>query len=107
MQPYSFSTIDGEPDFHELYSKVICEVATKWLTIGLELQLSTRELNEIDADNTRVAQKCYEVFQQWRRRETRPFTWGTVIHVLKSPAVGEPALAERLREYLCTTTIYP
>ena len=72
----------------------------------MELGLPLSDLNAIDADYAQVADKCYHVFQIWSRRQTQPYTWGTVIRVLQSPAVGESALAERMREYLCTAPRY-
>ena len=98
--------LDGEPNFRELNSHVICDVPTKWRQIGVELCLPLTALNEIDADYARVADKCHQVFLKWSLQQTRSYTWGTVIRVLESPTVGEQALAERLRNFLCTSSRY-
>ena len=98
--------LDGEPDFVELSSQVICNVSTKWRQLGVELRLPLTALDAINADYAKVADKCHQVFLMWSRRQTLPYTWGTVIQVLQSPAVGEQALAEQLRNYLCTASRY-
>ena len=98
--------LDGEPDFWELTSQVICDVTTKWRQLGVGLRLPLTALDAIDADYPKVADKCHQVFLMWSRRQTLPYTWGTVIRVLQSPAVGEQALAERLKNHLCTASRY-
>lgn len=72
----------------------------------MELRLPLTTLDAIHADNANVADKCHQVFSKWSRQQTLPYTWGTVIRVLQSPTVGEQALAERLRNYLCTAARY-
>ena len=98
--------LDGEPNFHELYSKVVCQVATKWMEIGVQLLIPQNILNQIGHDFTLAAEKCHAVFAEWKSRQTRPYMWGIVIDVLQSELVGEAALAENLKEYLCTAPTY-
>ena len=38
----------------------------------------------------------------WQRRGDPPFTWATIIEVLKTPTVGENQLAKELEEWLKT-----
>ena len=98
--------LDGEPNFRELYSHVISQVATKWMQIGVELLIPQNVLDQIGHDYTFAIHQCRAVFTEWKNRQTRPFVWGTVIQVLQCSFVGEAALAENLRRYLCTDLSY-
>ena len=69
--------------------------AAKWDSIGLLLGLSADELETIRANHDTVEQRLRKVLQKWHDRTPHP-TWEEVIAALKSPLVGDPALAEKL-----------
>ena len=71
------------------------------MQIGVELHIPQNVLDQIGYDCALTIDKCNAVFKEWQKRQSRPFVWGTVIQVLRSPVVGEAALAETLRRYLC------
>ena len=53
------------------------------------------------ASNPNDPLQCFtSVFQVWKSRATRPYTWSTVIEALESPAVNEMRLAQELRKKL-------
>ena len=41
------------------------------------------------------------VLKEWKQSESLPYTWKTLISVLKSASVGEIALAEQLENDFC------
>ena len=69
--------------------------AAKWNSIGLQLGLSADELDIIETNHNTVEQRLVEVLKKWHGRTLHP-TWEVVIAALKSPLVGDPALAEKL-----------
>ena len=72
--------------------------AAKWETIGLQLHLSTDELDIIKADCDGVEERLTRVIRKWQSKaEPRP-TWRAVIDALRAPSVGEAVLAKQLEE---------
>lgn len=44
---------------------------------------------------------CYmDVFDKWQKRTTPPYTWDTIIWVLKNPVVEEMELATEIEKWL-------
>ena len=71
--------------------------AAKWETIGFLLGLGAGELETIRADSNGVEQCLRKVLQKWYDRSLYPtLHLGDVIAALRSPLVGDPALAQKL-----------
>ena len=64
------------------------------------MNLSATALDEIhnqNAGKTESSKLSFEqVFIKWERLKTSPYTWENMISILRSPAVGEVALADGL-----------
>ena len=92
--------LESVPDITDLLDKVAASANEKWKIVGLKFKISLQQLNSID-EKYKQAILCYaEVFQLWKNKGDPPFTWGTIIDVLKAPSVGEAQLATELQEWL-------
>ena len=90
----------SSPSTRDLMNDVAAEIPAKWRDVGIQLGLSPRILDNIQsqaAGRPDSNMHAFEqVFEQWQRQGTRPYTWRTIIDALKAPAVGELALANDL-----------
>ena len=77
----------------------------KWEWIGLQLDIEYHQLKTIS--KSQDYRSCYaEVFSMWQKSGDPPFTWATIIEVLKAPIVGEDQLAKELEEWLETARLH-
>ena len=83
-------------DFLDLLESLLPK-ASQWDSIGLVLGLAAGELETIRADSNGVEQCLRKVLQKWYGRSPHP-TWEEIIAALKSPLVGDPALAQKLED---------
>ena len=75
------------------------KVAHKWFPIGIELGMSGEQLEEIRESSNDNPECCLgAVFYKWEQTTPKPFTWSTLVEVLKSEHVGEKLLANDLEE---------
>ena len=89
--------LEKAPELSDLMNDVASKVSAKWRCISIQLGLTFND-QECFADATGDnAMKCFAlVFNAWKSRATRPYTWSTVIEVLNAPAVAEVRLAQEL-----------
>ena len=84
----------------DLMNDVAAIIPAKWKEVGIQLKLSTRTLDEIQDQNAGKPESSKlsfgQVFIQWERLQTSPYTWENMISILRSPAVGEEHLAKIL-----------
>ena len=90
--------------------KVAAVIPNKYMTVGLQLELIMAEL-EVIGPKYPTLQETYRAFREmfgvWRRRASPPYTWRTIINVLKTASVGEVALSETLTSWITGTSIHP
>ena len=92
-------SLDSEPSLPHLLEKVAAVIPHKYELIGLQLGLSLAELQVIGPRHPTLEEhhRAFgEMFGVWRRRGSLPYTWRTLINVLRSPSVGEVLLSEQL-----------
>ena len=78
-------------------------IPNKYEEIGLQLGLTMAEIQAIHP-----LQQCLEdyykafneVFGVWKKRGSPPYTWETLIGVLKTESVGEVSLADELTTWI-------
>ena len=80
---------------------VASKIAAKWRSVGIQLRLSPATLDSIESNNAGKPQACYldpfeQVFTIWEKQGSSPYTWDVIIAALRTPAVGEIALADEL-----------
>ena len=80
-------------DFGEVQD-ALWEAKTKWHNIGVQLKLTTSDLDAIDADERSVGEKLSSVIKTRLNRE--PCTWRDLYDALTHPTVDMKAVAEKL-----------
>ena len=79
-------------------NEVASKVSAKWKHISIQLGLTPSDQDSFADATGDNAMKCFAlVFNAWKSRATRPYTWSTMIEVLNTPAVAEFRLAQELR----------
>ena len=94
-------------DLKDLMNDVAAVIPAKWRLLGVQLRLPDGTLDEIQEQNARRPDECKysfeQVFTKWKSLgTTSPYTWETMIEALRSPAVGEEKLANRLQSKYCS-----
>ena len=75
----------------------LCKYAwtTKWKELGVELELNSRYLDEIEVDYYHsVTERITKVFQLWLDSASNP-TVGEMLSALRSPSVHENVIADK------------
>ena len=92
-------------DFRDLLNSLFLKAA-KWNSIGIQLGLSTDELDTIRANCIDVEECLRKVLQKWHDNTLNP-TWREVITALRSPGVDEMRLAKDLEHKMVIPIINP
>ena len=96
-----YAGLESEPELSDLMNEVASKVSAKWKEISIQLGLTLNDLESFTDATGDNAMNCFPlVFNAWKSRATRPYTWSTVIEVLNAPAVAEVRLAQELRTKL-------
>ena len=73
-------------------------IPAKWRAVGIQLGLPSATLDTIQSQAAGRPDSNMHAFEQvidqWQRQGPSPYTWRTIIDALKTPAVGEIALAD-------------
>lgn len=65
-------------------TEFLCEVESKWYDIGLELKISTEQLDSIkDHWSNDLSQCLVEMIKVWLNSVETPPTWKTIANALK------------------------
>ena len=105
--PYLFhlctAVLDSEPSIPLLMDKVAPVILSKCWAIGLQLGLTTAELQVI-CPQQQGLENHYRAFGEmcdvWRKRGSPPYTWRILIGVLRSATVGEVQLSDQLTSWI-------
>ena len=85
----------------ELMNRVGSAIPAKWKSFGRQLKLTESLLDTIYVDQFGKAQECFSaVFSTWSRLLPSPYTWETVVRVLKSPELNEVSIATSIEKWL-------
>ena len=90
------------PSQSELKELLTSKVAHKWFPIGIGLGMSGEQLEEIRGNSNDIPDHCLgNLFYEWEqnRHKDKPFTWSTLLQVLRSVNVREESLAKDLEEH--------
>ena len=74
----------------------------QWENIGVCLELTAVDLDRIKIDCRDEEIRFRGVLNIWKKHGYPPFTWNSIVDVLKSPLVEEHVLAERLATKHCS-----
>ena len=95
--------LDSEPDLRDLMNEVAAQIPGKWRDVGLQLGVDQSILKGIATISQGDTNLCYSnVFTQWKNQTstTHPYTWSRLVQALKTPAVGEQRLADKIKSEL-------
>lgn len=90
----------GELVIRELMNKVAAPCMDQWELVGVQLDINDAQLNSIRSSYRTDQQRFKAVFDLWRRKGSPPYTWATIINVLKAPSVGKGKVAKDIMEWL-------
>ena len=94
---FPFLALSDSPSHSDLMNFVAAALPTKWQLVGIQLGLSAAKLSEIEHRHFSDCERCFgSVFQEWEHQDTSPYTWETVIEVLRQPSVEENRVAEEI-----------
>ena len=97
-------SLDSEPLLAaHLMDRVAAKIPHKFVTVGLQLGLTLGELQVIGPHHPSLEDRhraFIEMFDVWRRRGSPPYTWRTIIGVLRCASVGEILLSEQLTSWI-------
>ena len=76
-------------------------ISAKWRSFGRQLKLTEGQLCSIDMDERGKTQECFSaVFYTWSRCLPSPYTWETVVKVLRSSELDEVRIANSIEKWL-------
>ena len=100
-------SLDTEPLLSSLMDKVAAVIPHKFVTVGLQLGLTPDELQAICLPHQSLEDQSRIfglIVDKWRIRGSPPYTWKTIIVVLRSDSVGEVMLSEQLTSWITSTS---
>ena len=86
--------MDSEPDISKLYNDLI-ELAPEWDAIAFNLGLM-RDIRSIDKDARDVESKLRKMLMKWEEKRPKPYTWRTIIDILREPSLEQNQLADTI-----------
>ena len=82
-------------------NRVAARCMNKWKHVGVQLEIEDAQLKSIRSSCETDQQLCFmEVFDHWKGNGNPPYTWTTIINVLKTPSVCEEKVARDLLKWL-------
>ena len=100
-------SLDSEPSLAHLMDKVAAVIPSKYELVGLQLGLTLPQLQAIRPQHQSLEEfkrAFREVFREWSSRGSPPYTWRTIIGVLRSASVGEVLLSEKLTSWIASSS---
>ena len=89
-------TLRKQPEISDILNQVAVKVPDKWQVLGIQLGMSYDQLKTIAAKD-QTYQSCYaEILEHWKKNGPLPYTWATIIDILKEPSVDLADLATEL-----------
>ena len=77
--------------------KAVWGARTKWMDIGLELDLDVTDLTAIDATHRGDIGRCFiEMLTLWLKQVDPSPTWSAMVAALQEPIIGFGSLAEQV-----------
>ena len=86
------------PKDSELMNDVAAKAPDQWMNFGTMLDIDSSVLYSFKARHNANLIACYrDVFAWWRVTTIHPYTWATVVEILKSDIIGRHDLAAEIR----------
>uniref|UniRef100_A0A1X7SUU6 Death domain-containing protein n=1 Tax=Amphimedon queenslandica TaxID=400682 RepID=A0A1X7SUU6_AMPQE len=94
--------INSPPDIVDLTSLVAAKIQDKFYQFGTAIHLNDGFLKSLYDTYHDPIDRFIAVFNRWKDNDPDTYTWGTVIKVLKSDAIGAHAVAQDVMKHLTT-----
>ncbi|CAI8020168.1 hypothetical protein GBAR_LOCUS12066 [Geodia barretti] len=92
----------SSPKMSDLANRVAAIIPGKWVQVAIQLEIGMGAIDAVRRDKRECFEQFTAILDIWERSSSPPFTWNTLVSVLKSPSVNENALARELeREFCC------
>ena len=72
-------------------------VCTKWYNIGVQLDIPTFQLKNIEKRSSDSMDQLRDVLDYWMSNDSSP-SWSQIVDALKAPSVSENRLAEEIHD---------
>lgn len=81
---------------------VCAKIPGKWREVAIGLGLGFADISRIEADvPTHKSTPCYlAVFDTWKNKGTKDYTWDTLLKALRTPLVDAQNLASTIESQL-------
>lgn len=79
------SGVESAPDLTDLLNMVVPHIQGRLSEVGLQLGLTREVIEAIMADPS--GQHWTKLFEEWKEKAAKPYTWATLLSVLGSPEV--------------------
>ena len=81
---------------------VAAKIPEKWREVGIGLGLDSADIRHIEADvPTHKSTPCYVmVFDTWKNKGTKEYTWDILLKALRTPSVNASELASTIEGQL-------
>ena len=92
------AVLSQSPELSDLMTLVAQKAPVKWLVIGIQLKIELSTLMGFQAQTSDQQLLYIKVFDRWKREQTVPYTWGSIINALE--AVEEKEAAANVWQWL-------
>ena len=91
--------LDKPPDPNDIMDLIKNDISASWNSVGMELNISMDKRETLRRDISLTdTDKLDQILNGWRRSETKPVTWRTMLKALKS--LGRQDLIKKVIDYL-------
>ena len=99
---HPLGNLHSAPELGDLMNEVATEIPDKWKEVAIGLGLTASDVKRIETDiPTQKSNLCYiEVFDTWKKRNIKKYTWETLLKTLRMKLVNTPSLATALERRL-------
>ena len=100
----SGNPLDKVPTLPDLLNRVASRARDKWDMVGLQLGIEEQQLNTISMEHRDPIRRYSNVFSLWKNKADQPYTWRTIVGVLRAPIVERENLAIEIETWLNPNT---
>ena len=78
-------------------NEVAARAPAKWWNVAIGLALVVTDVKRIEEESSGRCIKAYiAIFEAWKRQESSPCTWRSIVECLQSPIVGEHGTTKQI-----------
>ena len=81
---------------------LLANISASWEKIGSALRVESNTLAGLKQKGDDNVVKLKHVIEAWKRTQTSPDTWETLINAIEGPIVKDKRKADEIRTYLAT-----